>query len=64
MNVAARLRLWLSRKEIQTIKKHLAKAIVGFMGAEILQEIQRLPRWKKDLDATKERMTCKHERFH
>ena len=49
---------------IQTGKRHLANAIVEFMGPEILQEIQRRPQWKQNLEATREKMACKHERNH
>jgi hypothetical protein len=48
--------------KIRAIKQHLAKAIVEFMGPEILQEIQRLPAWKNSILATRERMACKYDR--
>jgi FixJ family two-component response regulator len=48
--------------KIQAIKRHLAKAIVEFMGPEILQEIQKLPAWKNSINASRERLACKHER--
>jgi hypothetical protein len=50
--------------KIKTIKRHLAKAIVDFMGPEILKEIQRLPAWKNNLNASKESMACKYGRAH
>jgi FixJ family two-component response regulator len=49
---------------IQTIKRHLAKALVDFMGPEILKEIQRRPGWKDCLEASKERMACRYDRCH
>jgi DNA-directed RNA polymerase specialized sigma24 family protein len=49
---------------IQTSKRHLRIKIQEFMGPEILIEIQRRPQWKQDLEATKERLACKHERSH
>jgi len=49
---------------IQTIKRHLAKALVDFMGPEILKEIQRRPGWKDNLEASKERMACRYDRCH
>ena len=58
--IARKLKTTDSR--IQTIKRHLAKAIVEFMGPEILQEIQKLPAWKNSINATRERLACKHER--
>jgi DNA-binding NarL/FixJ family response regulator len=60
--IARKLKTTDSR--IQTIKRHLAKAIIEFMGPEILQEIQRLPAWKNSINASKERLACKHERAH
>ena len=60
--IARKLKTTDSR--IQTIKRHLAKAIVEFMGPEILQEIQKLPAWKSSINASRERLACKHERSH
>jgi hypothetical protein len=50
--------------KIQGIKRHLARALIEFMGPEILQEIQRLPAWKNSINASRERLACKHERCH
>jgi hypothetical protein len=58
--IARKLKTTDSR--IQTIKRHLAKAIVEFMGPEILKEIQKLPAWKNSILATRERMACKYDR--
>jgi hypothetical protein len=58
--IARKLKTTDSR--MQTIKRHLAKAIVEFMGPEILKEIQKLPAWKNSILATRERMACKYER--
>ena len=58
--IARKLKTTDSR--IQTIKRHLAQAIVEFMGPEILQEIQKLPAWKNSINASRERLACKHER--
>jgi hypothetical protein len=60
--IARKLKTTDSR--IQTIKRHLARALVEFMGPEILKEIQRKPRWKNDILPTRERMAFKHERCH
>ena len=60
--IARKLKTTDSR--IQAIKRHLAKAIVEFMGPEILQEIQKLPAWKNSINASRERLACKHERSH
>jgi hypothetical protein len=59
--IARKLKTTDSR--IQTIKRHLAKAIVEFMGPEILQEIQRLPAWRNSINASRERLACK-QRSH
>jgi hypothetical protein len=47
---------------MQNSKRHLVKAVVEFMGADILTEVQRSPRWKENMAATKEKMACRHER--
>ena len=60
--IARKLKTTDSR--IQTIKRRLAKAIVEFMGPEILIEIQRRPQWKQNLEATKEKMACRYQRSH
>ncbi len=60
--IARKLKTTDSR--IQTIRKHLARALVESMGPDILREIQRLPAWKNCLNATRERLACKHERCH
>jgi excisionase family DNA binding protein len=44
--------------------KHVRIKIVEFMGPEILIEIQLRPQWKQDLEATRERLACKHQRAH
>jgi hypothetical protein len=49
---------------ISTSKRRIRIKIVEFMGPEILIEIQRRPQWKQNLEATKEKMACKHERSH
>jgi len=49
---------------IQHRKHQLVKAIVQFMGPDILLQVARLPKWKNDLAATKEKLACKHERSH
>jgi hypothetical protein len=60
--IARKLRT--SYGSIRTIKQHLAQAIVEFMGPEILNDIQRRPQWKDNLEATRERMACKFVRCH
>jgi hypothetical protein len=57
-------KLRVSDWTIQTSKRHLAEAIIAFMGSDILLQIQRRPNWRNDLVATKEKLACKHERCH
>jgi DNA-directed RNA polymerase specialized sigma24 family protein len=61
-DIARKLRV--SASTIQTSKRRLAIKIQEFMGPEILIEIQRKPRWKADLTATKEKMACRFQRCH
>ena len=49
---------------MQTSKRNLATKLLEFMGAEILCDIQRRPRWKQDLEGIREKMVCRHERAH
>ena len=49
---------------IQHRKKSLAKAILEFMGADILVEVRRSPRWKDDIMSCREKLACKYERRH
>ena len=49
---------------IQHRKKNLAVKILEFMGRDILIEVRKLPRWKDDLTATRQKLACKHERCH
>ena len=48
-------KLGVCSSTIQHRKRNLAKAVAAFMGDDILIEVRRLPRWKHNLDATKER---------
>jgi hypothetical protein len=60
--IAKKLRT--SDSKIRAIKQDLARALIEFMGPEILQEIQRLPAWNNSINASRERLACKHERCH
>jgi hypothetical protein len=60
--MASKLRVHPST--IQHRKHQLGKAILEYHGSDILLQVQRSPRWKNDLAATKEKMACKHERSH
>lgn len=45
-------------------KRTLAEKILAFHGPDILVQVQSSPRWKESLDATRERLACKHDRAH
>lgn len=60
---AARV-LGVSDSTMQSTKRDLGMKILEFMGADILAQVQRLPGWKKDLEATRERLACRSERRH
>jgi len=47
---------------ISNSKRDLAAKIQEYMGCEILVDIQRSPRWKQDLQTTREKMACRYER--
>jgi len=49
---------------MQGDKRNLAVKILEFHGADILVQVQRTPRWKQDLEATREKLACKHDRAH
>ena len=57
-------KLGVCTSTIQHRKRSLAKAIAAFMGDDILIEVNRLPRWKDCLDATRERQAVRYERAH
>lgn len=56
--------LKVSDSTMQNSKRDLAVKILEFMGIDILVQVQRLPGWKKDLEATREKMACRIERRH
>lgn len=57
-------KLGVCTSTINSSKKNLAVKILEFMGAEILVDVQRSPRWKQDLAAVKEKIACKYDRCH
>jgi hypothetical protein len=59
-SIARKLRVCEST--VQSHKSNLAVKILEFMGVDILVGIRRSPRWKDSINATKERLACKHER--
>jgi DNA-directed RNA polymerase specialized sigma24 family protein len=57
-------KLKVSDWSIKNSKKSLAVKIAEFMGADILLEVRKSPQWKQDLEATREKLACKHDRAH
>lgn len=43
-------------------KQALAGKILEFMGSGILREVERRPQWKEGLEATREKLACRHDR--
>jgi hypothetical protein len=58
---AARL-FKVSASTIQDTKRKLGIKLLEFMGADILAQVRRQPRWKDLLVATRERLACRDER--
>jgi hypothetical protein len=54
--------LRVSRSAMQQCKERLVQLIREFMGRDILVEVLRLPGWKDNLNATRERLACRFER--
>src|SRR5260370_25264165 len=51
-----------SRSALGSDKQRLARLAIEHLGADILIEVQRLPQWKDNLVATREKMACRVER--
>jgi DNA-binding CsgD family transcriptional regulator len=62
-NAIAR-RFKLSVTTLHTLRQHLAQKIRDFFGSDILIEVRRLPQWKQDLQAIREKMECRNQRRH
>jgi DNA-binding NarL/FixJ family response regulator len=54
--------LRVSRSAMQQCKERLVHLIREFMGRDILVEVLRLPGWKDDLNASRQRLACRFER--
>jgi len=52
----------ISRSGIQTLKEKLERVVAEFMGEDLLAQVQRLPRWKDNIRASRERLECRIER--
>jgi DNA-binding CsgD family transcriptional regulator len=57
-------KLNVSYSTIQGSKRDLASKLLDFMGTDILIEVRRLPQWKQDLQAIREKMECREQRRH
>lgn len=47
---------------IMNVKNRLAHRVLEFMGPDILKEVRKLPGWKNNLNTTRERLACRHDR--
>ena len=52
----------LDPSTIKYFKTRLAVKILEFMGPDILIEIRRCPKWRNNLNASRERLACKYLR--
>ena len=59
---AAARKVGVGDATMQRYRRQLAVKLWAFMGADILQDIVRLPGWKNGLNADRERLACRLER--
>jgi len=52
----------ISRSGVQTIKEKLKHVVTEFMGEDLLADVQRLPAWKDNIRASREKVACRIER--
>jgi len=52
----------ISRTSVQTLKEKLKLSVIEFMGTDLMAQVQRLPRWKDNIRASRERLECRMER--
>ena len=50
------------RSSLQGDKMRLAELVREHLGADILTEVQRLPQWRDNLVASRERLACRNAR--
>jgi len=55
-------RFGVSSSAIHRHKEKIAAALVEFMGADILKQINRGPQWKDNIHASREKVACRFER--
>ena len=51
-----------SRSGLQNDKHRLARLAIEHLGEDILKEVQRLPQWRDNLVASREKMACRYAR--
>ena len=51
-----------SRSSLQNDKMGLARLAIEHLGADILTEVQRLPQWRDNIVAGREKMACRYAR--
>jgi hypothetical protein len=51
-----------SRSALQCDKQRLARLAIEHLGVDILVEVQRLPQWRNNLLASREKMACRYAR--
>ena len=51
-----------SRSSLQNDKMRLARLAIEHLGADILKEVQRLPKWRDGIVAGREKMACRYAR--
>ena len=54
--------LRVDRSTLQLCKNRLGDLILEFMGMDVLIDVRRLPGWRNDLNTTREKLACRHER--
>ena len=59
---AAARKVGVCDSTMQSYRRKLAVKLLEFMGADILQDIVRLPGWKDGLNADRELLACRLER--
>ena len=50
------------RSSLQTDKMRLAALVKHHLGEDILHQVQEQPRWKDNIQASREMMACRYER--
>ncbi|MGH7967291.1 MAG: hypothetical protein ACREIC_01050 [Limisphaerales bacterium] len=55
-------KLKCTRSNIQNDKNRLARLLRKHLGEDILQQVQEVPRWRDNLEATRAKSACRYER--